>query len=597
MKKREVLLFLLVLLSIGVVYSQQGSVGTGLSIIDTTGPIITLTEPLNNSGDNDGNITFFYSASDASSVDNCSLIINNKINVTTNLTLKNTRLNFTLNNTPIGSYNWSINCTDNLTYISSSPQRTFSVIFLTKFDGNTTNISSVSDIRNITNFVLEIITFGRINFSDSIDLSRGLDLDKYINISLNRIELNSSALRALNRSATLYLYNITYDNPRPLRDGAICPSDICTEIPPYSGGIFVFNVTQFTVYSSEETPAEPDKPTQPGGAPSSGGGGGGGLVGVTSKRDFTISKDTLKVVLKQGQTKEETIDVKNTGDVSIDVITYLQALKQFIFSPTLDEIKIILNPDEEQMISLTFRAEEDQKPDIYTGKITLKSGSIEKIINTIIEVESAKPLFDVDVEVLPEYKSVAPGEEIIIEVSTFNVRGFGRVDVNLEYSIRDFNGNIIVKEEETVAVETQAKFVRELSIPSDLKQGTYIAAVKVTFEDSVGTSSDVFEVKAKAIRLYPIEIRDNVFYILLGVVFVVFIASIFLIHEFGLIKRKYLPKTKEEEDKLLKTEVKVKKLEKELAALMQGFKSKFISEESYKKGKGRIERVLKKLKK
>ena len=68
-------------------------------------------------------------------------------------------------------------------------------------------------------------------------------------------------------------------------------------------------------------------------------------------------------------------------------------------------------------------------------------------------------------------------------------------------------------------------------------------------------------------------------------------------YQFGLIKKNYFPKTKEEKDKLLKTEVKVKKLEKELAALEQGFKSKFISEESFKKGKERIERQLRKLKK
>lgn len=595
MKKIEVLLFLSALIFLGIVHSQQqSSVGTGITIIDTKGPIITLTEPLNNSGDIDGNITFFYETSDANNVDNCSLIINNKINITTNITPKNTKLNFTLNNTVIGSYNWSINCTDNLSFVSSSAFRTFSVIFTKNFNGSSTNLSAVADISNVTNFVIEIAPFGKINFTESVDLSQGLDLDKYINISKNRIELNSSALKALNKSADLYLNDLTFDDPRPLRDGAECSSDICKEISyDSSGGTFVFNVTHFTVYSSEETPVKIVEPTPGGGVAS---GGGGGISRIISKRDFTVSKDTLKVVLKQGQTIEETIDVKNTGDVTLDITTYLQALKEFIFSPSLDEIKIILNPNEEQTISITFGAEKDQKPDIYTGKIAFKSGGIERIINTIIEVESAKPLFDVDVEVLPEYKVVAPGEEIIIEVSTFNVRGFGRVDVTLEYSIRDFNGNIVTKEEETVAIETQAKFVRELSVPSDLKLGTYIAAVKVTFEDSVGTSTDVFEVRAKSIRLYPIEIRDNVFYVLLGVVFVVLIASIFLMHQFGLISKKYHPKTKEEESLLLKTEVKVKKLEKQLAALEQGFKSKFISEESYKKGKERIERELKKLK-
>jgi len=202
-------------------------------------------------------------------------------------------------------------------------------------------------------------------------------------------------------------------------------------------------------------------------------------------------------------------------------------------------------------------------------------------------------LFDVDVEVLPEYKSVLPGDEVFIEVSLFNVRGFGRVDVDLEYTIRDFQGNIIAAEQETVAVETQAKFGRELLIPSDIKPGTYVASVKVTFEDSVGISSDVFEVKAKAIRLIPIALKEYTFFLLLGIVFIIII-SVFLMYRYYPPKKEYKPKTKEEASKLIKTEEKTKKLEKELQALESAFKSKFISEQSYLKNKERVEEQLKK---
>ena len=270
----------------------------------------------------------------------------------------------------------------------------------------------------------------------------------------------------------------------------------------------------------------------------------------------------------------------------------MQALREFIFSPTLDEPKIILNPNEEQTLSFIFGAKEDQQPDIYTGEIAVKGGGIEKIISMIVEVESAQPLFDVDVEVLPQYKSIFPGEEVFIEVSLFNVRGFGRVDAKLEYSIKDFKGNLIATEEETVAIETQAKFTRELMMPSDAEPGTYVASAKVTFENSIGTSSDIFEVKAKTIRLYPIPIKDYAFYLLLGVVFVVFVASVVLMYEFRI--KKKMPKTKEEEGKSIKADEKAQKLGKELAALEQGYKAKFISEETYQKGKERIEKELKK---
>jgi len=591
MKKIEVLIFLYILASIGIVYSQGSSVGVGISILDS-GPIISLIEPLNNSGDIDGNITFIYNVNDGSNVDNCSLIINDVINTTDPSIVKDTRINFTVNQTVLGSYNWSINCTDDQGLIGISEDRTYSVVFLNNFNGSTTDISLV-DIRNITNLVLEVLPYGKINYSVGIDLSQGVDVDNNVNITKNRIELNSTAIPGLNKSATLSLFDITFTDPRPLRDGAVCPSSICTELP-FSGNTFIFEVTQFTVYSSEETPdttTTTTTTTTDGGGGAGGGGGGGPVV---AKREFTISREALTVTLKQGQSKEESLTVKNTGEVSLDIKTFFQTVKKFIISPDLEEIEFILKPNDEQTIDLIFKAEKNQTPNIYTGEIKVISGSTEKIVSTIIEVESAKPLFDVDVEVLPQYKNVAPGDEIVIAVSAFNIRGFGRVDVNLEYSIRDFQGNLIVKEEETVAVETQAKFTRELLVPSDLKPGIYIAAAIITFEDSVGISTDIFEVSAKAIRLYPIEIKDFTFFLLLGIVFIVFSASAYLLYEFK-VKKDYVPKTKEEVTKVIKSEEKTSKFRRELSALEQAHKSKFISKESYNRDKVRIENQLKKL--
>ena len=253
MKKTGAFLFLAMLLMPFIVYSQEASTGVGLTIFDTQGPGISLIAPIHNPGSPGKNITFFYNVSDGSAVSNCSLIINNRINITDKTIAKDARINFILNNTDLGSYNWSINCTDSLGFSGISGNRTFSVVFIGNFNGTITNLSLVN-VSNVTNFVIDNTNFGRINFSESLDLSPGFDLDKYINISFNRIELNSTALQALNVSATLQLVGLTFANPRVLFDGAVCPGSMCTEVS-YSGGTFAFNVTHFTSYSSEETPA------------------------------------------------------------------------------------------------------------------------------------------------------------------------------------------------------------------------------------------------------------------------------------------------------------------------------------------------------
>src|SRR3989344_2158669 len=172
MKRGCLLLLFLAIAFSQLAYGELGtSIGTGLVIVDTIAPVINLTSPLNNSGNINENITFLYNVSDGSNIDNCSLIINNKINITDNSITKNAPINFRLNSTSLGAYNWSINCTDSLGFNGSSETQAFFVNFLRNFNGSTTN-TSLLDLRNITNFVLEITTFGKINFSDSVSISQ-----------------------------------------------------------------------------------------------------------------------------------------------------------------------------------------------------------------------------------------------------------------------------------------------------------------------------------------------------------------------------------------------------------------------------------------
>ena len=121
----------------------------------------------------------------------------------------------------------------------------------------------------------------------------------------------------------------------------------------------------------------------------------------------------------------------------------------------------------------------------------------------------------------------------------FNLRGFVSANVELKYSIKDLIGNVIAAEEETVEVETQAKFVRKLLIPPDLKSGTYLAFVEVTTPDGlVGTSSDSFEVNPKYRRAYPAELK----FLALSIIGVIILIGliIFLRNAYKELKKKEL---------------------------------------------------------
>ncbi|MBA7694278.1 hypothetical protein ES703_102885 [subsurface metagenome] len=77
----------------------------------------------------------------------------------------------------------------------------FAVVLYDEFSGDTTDLSDIN-ISNITNLIIDQPSHGKIDFNETIDLSAGADINSYVNISLNRIEINSSALPVLNNYTT-----------------------------------------------------------------------------------------------------------------------------------------------------------------------------------------------------------------------------------------------------------------------------------------------------------------------------------------------------------------------------------------------------------
>ena len=224
-----------------------------------------------------------------------------------------------------------------------------------------------------------------------------------------------------------------------------------------------------------------------------------------------------------------------------------------------------------------------------TGSVTSNGTArvyIEKNGTKYLLFDSTKQLFDVNVNVLPEYKKIIQGNEILLQITLLNLRGFGSGNVNVKYFIKDLKGNLIASEEEKIFVETQAKFIRKLIIPPEIQPGPYIAFVEASTNVVVGSGSDTFEVIAK----YQVPSYQQLkFYIIGFAALVAFgVISVLMFYGFGKAKKKKAIAELKEKIPLEKIE----KLEKELKALEEARKSGFISEESYQKEKKRIEEKL-----
>lgn len=493
-----------------VITGNATSAGISLTITISGPPTLTLLKSENETYFTATNLELNFTAFSADSIW-YKIDSGSNVTITGNTTFNTTSGQHTLY---LFANNSDGNSSKNATFRVNTTK--FNVLYdIYKNNGSSTdfNASSYEDIQNLSGAVIEKTGHGKVSFNQAINLTNdsnpgdnALDLDSYTNISQNHIEINTTAIPNFNKSATLSIYGLSFSDPRVLRDGSVCPSEICTEIN-YSGGTFMFNVTQFTAYSAEETPA----------SQSPSGGGGGGTAGVSG---FVVNPDEIQVILKQGGTKKATLKITNTGTRKLEIKLEEKKLGTFL---KIGNTSFSLNSGETQEILLDFIAREDAIPGLYIGGITVKAGGAEKEIILALSIQSRESLFDVEVNIPSGYTTVIPGEDVLADVKIYNLGAIERVDAEVKYEIRDEENNSIKIISDTVAVETQASFTKTINIPESTALGTYVLYVTVTYGGKVAGAGVFFEVAEQGVSA-----REKVFIVVITLLAVISSIAVYL---------------------------------------------------------------------
>ena len=221
---------------------------------------------------------------------------------------------------------------------------------------------------------------------------------------------------------------------------------------------------------------------------SSGGSGGGSSGGSGTTADFTIDKDLIKVKIKQGESKRESVRITNTGKTILN-INIESKLKEFI---QIIEESFTLNLKESKIIDVYIFTREDEIPDIHEGKIIFRGDGITKTIKLIIEVLAKEPLFDIQTDVVN--KKVAFNDSVKADIKIFNKGDLKNIDVTLFYAIKNFDGETLTFKEESLAINEQLKIERSLKITEDFLPDDYLFYTKVSYGNITAASSEVFEV-------------------------------------------------------------------------------------------------------
>jgi hypothetical protein len=384
---------------------------------------------------------------------------------------------------------------------------TFFIILYSEYNGSTKGNSTdfisytYEDLQNLDDIVLENTLYGKVLFGEAINITNDkintdnlLDLDSNTQISLNRIELNSSELPNFNTSATLWIYNLSFTNPRILKDGAVCPSTECVkEIYEGETGTLRFHVTHFTTYSAEETPS----------AHPPGGGGGGEKEAPIEiikeiKDNITLITKEITVSLEQGETILQDFNLVNNYKEVIIAKIEIFGIEKFL---SLSETEIALPYEEIKTIKLNFSAPEGTPPDTYIGKIIIKAAGKTYESFVFINIQSEGSLFDVKLSIDKEKLPATPGSYIFYNTIIYNLGKYKEIDVNMKYTIKDSYEKIIFEGEGIEKIENYLEKEGKIKLPKNISNGKYVLSVKVDYEGKSAVTSADFDVQKRKLPL------------------------------------------------------------------------------------------------
>jgi hypothetical protein len=467
--------------------------------IQTTAPFIQILSPKNNTYLSNESILLNYTVTDGDSV---WYNLDNSENITIN--------SWTYFNTSQGQHvlyvfaNKSENITLNI--ITFAVNSSKFVIIFNSYNGTDKGTStnfidySYEEIQSLDNIILEKVNYGKVKFNEQINLTDDqintdniLDIDSNVEISQNNIRLNSTELPNFNKPATIWLYNLSFTNPRVLQDNQICPQTACIK-ESYSGGILKFNVTHFTSYSAEETPSEHVNPPSGGSSTPKSDNIIPQIPPEELGENITIISNEINVSLKPGQKTSENIYIVNNYPQNMKIKVNLSGVQKFV---TASETEFELPYGEMKMITFNFSVDENTPPDNYVGKIYIETPGKTYEILTSIDVESKGSLFDLSLKLDQTKLPVTQGGSIWFTTSISNLGEKTGVNIGIKYTIKDSNGKIIFEGQGTEIVDTYLEKNGKIKLPKNILPGKYILSARIDYEGKTAISSASFEIQKK----------------------------------------------------------------------------------------------------
>lgn len=311
------------------------------------------------------------------------------------------------------------------------------------------------------------------------------------------------------------------------------------------------------------------------------------LLPLASAESFKVDNILLKTAIKSNGSVASKISITNTLDEKQHFEINILGLDGLV---SISENSFDLEKREIRDINLVFSNLKGEEEGVYVSQIEIRGKEI-KTIPVILEIESRDVLFDSNSAIFPSTK-IHPGDKASLEIKIFDLYKTGASNVELTYFIKNFDDEIIIFENENLAVKDQALITRTIILPKDIEKRDYVLGVILKYKDSVGTSSAFFRVESNLSAL---------FYYIAASIVVAFLILLWILWAQERKNLKNILKVQEKEIKEIRAKTGKRKIEpqearvinnkfeQQLDVLERAKAGGYISRASYLKGKSRVE--------
>lgn len=248
------------------------------------------------------------------------------------------------------------------------------------------------------------------------------------------------------------------------------------------------------------------------------GNGGTTTTPPATPPDVVVVPSSLDIMIVGGVGQEREIVILNNGATPITLAISVTSGLEDVLSFDVDSIAV--NPGEQESITARI-AVPNGGP--YVGTILFREGSTTKAeIPTVINVRSEGFLFDARISLADEFKRILLGDNLVARINLLQVGPEEKVDVVVNYIVKDFMGNSYLEETETFFVLGEKDFDKEF-FSEALPVGKYVLGMEVIYPGAFATSSTQFEVVGQeGLDIVKIAIIVGVIVVVIAVLMIVF---------------------------------------------------------------------------